>query len=45
VPWVDHFSFAAQGQPWIYPIGGGLFFYAVCAGGDPLRCNGIGERG
>ena len=27
VPWVDHF--AAQGQPWIYPVGGSLLFYAV----------------
>ncbi len=25
----DIFSYTAQGQPWIYPIGSGLLFYAV----------------
>ena len=29
VPWTDHFSYTAQGQPWIYPLGGGLLFYAL----------------
>jgi hypothetical protein len=27
IPTVDHFSYTAQGQPWIYPIGGSLLFY------------------
>jgi len=26
IPSVDHFSYTAQGQPWIYPFGGGLLF-------------------
>ena len=26
IPAVDHFSFTAQGQPWIYPVGGSLLF-------------------
>jgi hypothetical protein len=29
IPSVDHFSYTAQGQPWIYPVGGGLFFYGL----------------
>ncbi len=29
VPSVDVLSFSAQGQPWIYPIGAGLIFYAA----------------
>jgi hypothetical protein len=29
LPSVDHFSFTAQGQPWIYPIGGSLLFYGL----------------
>jgi hypothetical protein len=29
IPSVDHFSYTAQGQPWIYPIGGGLLFYGL----------------
>src|SRR5271167_3108730 len=37
VPSVDILSFTANGQPWIYPIGGGLIFYAVfLLGGFPL---------
>jgi len=26
---VDIFSYTAQGEPWIYPVGAGLFFYAA----------------
>ncbi|MBV8334638.1 MAG: hypothetical protein JO358_04155, partial [Alphaproteobacteria bacterium] len=26
---VDHFSYTAQGQPWIYPVGGSLLFYGL----------------
>jgi len=26
---VDVFSYTAQGEPWIYPVGAGLFFYAA----------------
>ncbi len=29
IPRVDHFSYTAQGQPWIYPIGGSLLFYGL----------------
>ena len=28
VPSTDVFSYTAQGQPWIYPVGSGLLFYA-----------------
>jgi tetratricopeptide (TPR) repeat protein len=34
---VDVFSYTAQGEPWIYPVGAGLFFYAAyLIGGYPL---------
>jgi len=29
IPSVDHFSYTAQGQAWIYPVGGGLLFYGL----------------
>lgn len=29
IPSVDHFSYTAQGQPWVYPIGGSLLFYGL----------------
>src|SRR6516225_3391717 len=29
VPSTDVFSYTAQGQPWIYPVGGGLVFYGA----------------
>lgn len=29
IPSRDVFSFTAQGQPWIYPVGAGLLFYAL----------------
>ena len=29
IPWTDQFSYAAQGQPWIYPVGGSLLFYGL----------------
>ena len=29
VPSVDVLSFTAQGQPWIYPVGAGIIFYAA----------------
>lgn len=29
IPSADVFSYTAQGQPWIYPVGSGLFFYAA----------------
>ena len=34
IPSVDHFSYTAQGQPWIYPIGGSLLFYGLWLIGD-----------
>ena len=29
IPRVEHFSYTAQGQPWIYPVGGSLLFYGL----------------
>ena len=29
IPSVDVLSYTAAGQPWIYPVGAGLFFYAL----------------
>ncbi len=29
IPSTDLFSYTVQGQPWIYPVGAGLFFYAA----------------
>ena len=29
VPSTDVFSYTANGQPWIYPVGSGLLFYAI----------------
>lgn len=29
IPRIDHFSYTAQGQPWIYPVGGSLLFYGL----------------
>jgi hypothetical protein len=29
IPLVDHFSYTAQGKPWIYPIGGSLLLYGL----------------
>ncbi len=29
IPSTDVFSYTAQGQPWIYPVGSGLLFYAT----------------
>src|SRR5208282_639886 len=29
IPSIDVFSYTAQGQPWIYPVGSGLLFYAL----------------
>ena len=29
IPSTDIFSYTAQGQPWIYPVGAGLIFYAA----------------
>ena len=29
IPSTDVFSYTAQGQPWIYPVGAGLVFYAA----------------
>jgi hypothetical protein len=29
IPWVDHFSFTAQEQPCVYPVGGSLLFYGL----------------
>ncbi len=29
IPSTDVFSYTAQGQPWIYPVGAGLLFYAA----------------
>jgi len=37
IPSVDVLSFTAAGQPWIYPVGAGLIFYAIfLVGGYPL---------
>jgi hypothetical protein len=29
IPSVDHFSYTAHGQPWVYPVGGSLLFYGL----------------
>ncbi len=29
VPWTDVFSYTAQGEPWVYPVGSGLVLYAA----------------
>ena len=29
IPSTDVFSYTAQGQPWIYPVGAGLLFYTL----------------
>ena len=29
IPSTDVFSYTASGQPWIYPVGSGLIFYAI----------------
>src|SRR5271157_3193906 len=29
IPRADVFSYTAQGEPWTYPVGAGLFFYAA----------------
>jgi hypothetical protein len=29
IPSTDVFSYTAQGQPWVYPVGSGLFFYGA----------------
>jgi hypothetical protein len=34
IPSVDVFSYTAAGQPWIYPVGSGLIFYAVYLAGS-----------
>src|SRR5689334_18558421 len=37
VPSVDVFSYTASGQPWIYPVGSAILFYATfLLGGYPL---------
>ena len=33
IPSIDVFSYTAQGQPWIYPVGAGLLFYAAYLAG------------
>ena len=39
IPWTDTFSYTAAGQPWIYPVGGSLLFYAVwLIGGYTALC-------
>ena len=34
IPSTDVFSYTAQGQPWIYPVGSGLLFYGAYLLGD-----------
>src|SRR5271165_2466302 len=29
IPWTDVFSYTAFGQPWTYPVGAGILFYAA----------------
>ena len=37
IPSTDVFSYTAQGQPWVYPVGSGLIFYgAYLLGGYAL---------
>ena len=37
IPSTDVFSYTAQAQPWVYPVGSGLFFYgAYLVGGYAL---------
>jgi tetratricopeptide (TPR) repeat protein len=38
----DIFSYTAQGQPWIYPVGSGLFFYAAFLCGGYKLISGLG---
>jgi len=34
IPSVDVFSYTAQGQPWVYPVGSGLLFYLAYLAGS-----------
>jgi hypothetical protein len=29
ISWTEHFSYSAQGESWVYPLGAGLLFYAA----------------
>ena len=42
IPWTDHFSYTAQGQPWIYPVGGSLLFYGVWLIGGYVALSWLG---
>src|SRR5271169_15045 len=42
VPSIDVFSYTAQGQPWIYPVGAGIFFYAAYLLGGYVLLSWIG---
>ena len=42
IPSVDVFSYTAQGEPWIYPVGAGLVFYAACLLGGYALISWIG---
>src|SRR5690349_8147235 len=42
IPSTDVFSYTAQGQPWIYPVGSGLIFYGVYALGGYALLSWLG---
>src|SRR5450755_2592875 len=42
VPWTDVFSYTAQGEPWIYPVGSGLVFYVASLLGGYALISWIG---
>lgn len=43
IPSTDVFSYTAQGQPWIYPIGSGLLFYATYLLGNYALLSWLGS--
>ncbi len=45
IPSVDVFSYTAQGNPWIYPVGAGLVFYAAYLLGGYALISWIGAAG
>ena len=42
IPSIDVFSYTAQGEPWIYPVGAGLAFYAAYLFGGYTLISWIG---
>lgn len=42
IPSVDVFSYTAAGQPWIYPVGSGVLFYAIYSIGNYALLSWLG---